>query len=165
MAGVPAVFQAMVETLLPRLTGGAPLLSATVRIDRGEGDIAGPLADLAKEFDSLSFGSYPFQKDGRYAPSRNPGHGHGQSKDRAPETDADIRRDRFMTEPDADQLFLTLDRTWPAAEFLEAGPWTLRKGEGGGQRVSAATARQPVGEQDVPLAEEGMRDLKQRPLS
>ncbi|MDJ0638321.1 MAG: molybdopterin-binding protein [Paracoccaceae bacterium] len=66
MAGVPSVFQAMVETLLPRLTGGDPLLSATVRIDRGEGDIAGPLAELAQEFDSLSFGSYPFQKDGRY---------------------------------------------------------------------------------------------------
>lgn len=64
MAGVPAVFQAMVETLLPRLTGGQPLLSETVRIERAEGDIAGPLADLAKSFADLSFGSYPFQRDG-----------------------------------------------------------------------------------------------------
>ena len=64
MAGVPAIFQAMVETLLPKLTGGDPLLSETVRIHRGEGDIAGPLGALNTEFGDLSFGSYPFQKDG-----------------------------------------------------------------------------------------------------
>ncbi|MDJ0638320.1 MAG: GNAT family N-acetyltransferase [Paracoccaceae bacterium] len=69
-----------------------------------------------------------------------------------------------MTAPDADRIFAALDRTWPAAEFLAKGPWTLRKGEGGGQRVSAATANQPVGEQDVLVAEEGMRGLGQRPL-
>ncbi len=66
MAGVPSVFQAMVESVLPKLTGGAPILSETVRIDRGEGDIAGPLSDLTREFPDLAFGSYPFQKDGRY---------------------------------------------------------------------------------------------------
>lgn len=64
MAGVPLVFQAMVATILPTLTGGAPLLSQTLRIHRGEGDIAGPLADLATDFPDLSIGSYPFQKDG-----------------------------------------------------------------------------------------------------
>ena len=66
MAGVPSIFQAMVETLLPQLTGGAPLLSQTVRVLRGEGDIAGPLRDLATEFSDLSFGSYPFQRDGKF---------------------------------------------------------------------------------------------------
>ncbi len=66
MAGVPAVFQAMVETVLPTLTGGAPLISRTQRIDRGEGDIAGPLGELARAYPALSIGSYPFQKDGRY---------------------------------------------------------------------------------------------------
>lgn len=66
MAGVPSVFQAMVASVLPNLTGGAPLLSQTLRIDRGEGDIAGPLAELAREFSDLSIGSYPFQKDGAY---------------------------------------------------------------------------------------------------
>ena len=64
MAGVPTVFRAMVETLLPGLTGGDPLLSETIRITRPEGDIAGPLGDLAEEFSDLSFGSYPFQRDG-----------------------------------------------------------------------------------------------------
>ncbi|SFT06711.1 molybdenum cofactor synthesis domain-containing protein [Sulfitobacter marinus] len=66
MAGVPSVFEAMVATVLPTLTGGAPLLSATLRIDRGEGDIAGPLGQIAKDHPALSIGSYPFQKDGKY---------------------------------------------------------------------------------------------------
>jgi molybdopterin-biosynthesis enzyme MoeA-like protein len=66
MAGVPAVFEAMVATVLPTLTGGAPLISATMRIDRGEGDIAGPLGQVAKDHPNLSIGSYPFQKDGKY---------------------------------------------------------------------------------------------------
>ena len=43
MAGVPSVFQAMVAGLLPRLTGGRPLLSESVRVERPEGDIAEPL--------------------------------------------------------------------------------------------------------------------------
>ncbi|MCT4556042.1 MAG: molybdopterin-binding protein [Pelagimonas sp.] len=66
MAGVPSVFQAMVASLLPTLTGGAPLLSQTLRIMRGEGEIAAPLGALAARFPDLSIGSYPFQKDGAY---------------------------------------------------------------------------------------------------
>lgn len=66
MAGVPSVFQAMVATVLPTLTGGAPLISKTLRIDRGEGDIAGPLGVLADAYPDLSIGSYPFQKDGKF---------------------------------------------------------------------------------------------------
>lgn len=66
MAGVPSVFQAMVASVLPTLTGGAPLISRSLRIDRGEGDIAGPLGMLAGEYEDLSIGSYPFQKDGKY---------------------------------------------------------------------------------------------------
>ena len=66
MAGVPTVFQAMVASVIPTLTGGAPILSQTLRVDRGEGDIAGPLAQIAQEFPDLSFGSYPFQQNGAY---------------------------------------------------------------------------------------------------
>ena len=66
MAGVPSVFQAMVATVLPTLTGGAPLISTTYTINRGEGDIAGPLGELAAEYTELSMGSYPFQKDGKF---------------------------------------------------------------------------------------------------
>ena len=56
----------MVASVLPTLTGGAPLLSQTLRIERGEGDIAGPLAGLAEEFSDLSIGSYPYQRNGAY---------------------------------------------------------------------------------------------------
>jgi molybdenum cofactor synthesis domain-containing protein len=64
MAGVPSVFQAMVASVLPTLTGGAPLLSQSLTIMRGEGDIAGPLGQIAADFPDLSIGSYPFQRDG-----------------------------------------------------------------------------------------------------
>ena len=66
MAGVPSVFQAMVASVIPTLTGGAPILSQTLRVERGEGDIAGPLAQLAQDFPDLSIGSYPFQQNGAY---------------------------------------------------------------------------------------------------
>lgn len=66
MAGVPTVFQAMVASVLPRLTGGKPLMSQTLRIQRGEGDIAGPLGELAARYPDLSIGSYPYQMNGVY---------------------------------------------------------------------------------------------------
>jgi len=66
MAGVPAVFQAMVASVLPTLVGGAPLLSQTLRVNRGEGDIAAPLGELAKRYPETSIGSYPFVQDGVY---------------------------------------------------------------------------------------------------
>ena len=66
MAGVPSVFTAMVASVLPALTGGQPLLSQSLRILRGEGEIAAPLGALAQKYADLSFGSYPFQRDGVY---------------------------------------------------------------------------------------------------
>ena len=66
MAGVPSVFQAMVASLVPTLTGGEPMLSQSLRINRGEGAIAEPLGALAEDFPDLSIGSYPFQQNGIY---------------------------------------------------------------------------------------------------
>lgn len=66
MAGVPRIFEAMVAGLLPRLTGGTPLLSLSYRILRGEGEIAGPLAGLAALYPDLSMGSYPFSLNGAF---------------------------------------------------------------------------------------------------
>ncbi|WP_370269858.1 competence/damage-inducible protein A [Nioella sp.] len=66
MAGVPSVFEAMVASVLPTLTGGAPLLSQTIRIDRGEGEIAGPLTELAEANPEVSIGSYPYIRNGVY---------------------------------------------------------------------------------------------------
>ena len=66
MAGVPTVFQTMVASILPTFTGGAPLLSQSLRVERGEGDIAAPLTALAEAYPDLSFGSYPFSQNGIY---------------------------------------------------------------------------------------------------
>lgn len=66
MAGVPKIFEAMVASVLPKLTGGPPLLSQTLRVDRGEGEIATPFAALAAEFPDLSMGSYPFIQNGAH---------------------------------------------------------------------------------------------------
>lgn len=66
MAGVPAVFEAMVASVLPYLAGGAPLVSQSFRFDRPEGDIAGPLGILAGEYPALLIGSYPFIENGAY---------------------------------------------------------------------------------------------------
>jgi molybdenum cofactor synthesis domain-containing protein len=66
MAGVPAVFEAMVASVLPGLTGGAPVLSQTLRVNRGEGDIAAGFGAIAADFPDLSMGSYPFFQDGAY---------------------------------------------------------------------------------------------------
>jgi molybdenum cofactor synthesis domain-containing protein len=66
MAGVPTIFETMVASVLPTLTGGAPLLSQSLRVERGEGDIAAPLTALAEAYPDLSFGSYPFSQNGLY---------------------------------------------------------------------------------------------------
>lgn len=64
MAGVPTIFEAMVASVLPTLTGGAPMLSQSLRVVRGEGDIAEALGQLAAAHPEVSIGSYPFHRDG-----------------------------------------------------------------------------------------------------
>jgi molybdenum cofactor synthesis domain-containing protein len=64
MAGVPKIFEAMLAGLLPRLAGGVPLTSRVLRLDMPEGEVAGPLGELAADFPALSIGSYPFIRDG-----------------------------------------------------------------------------------------------------
>lgn len=67
-----------------------------------------------------------------------------------------------MSVPSAAELYEVCARTWPAAVETRVGPWTIRAGKGGGQRVSAATLD---GEFDLPdLAENAMRGLGQDPL-
>ncbi len=66
MAGVPKIFEAMVASVLPRLVGGPALLSQTLRLMRGEGEIAADFGALAAEYPALSMGSYPFTLNGAY---------------------------------------------------------------------------------------------------
>lgn len=66
MAGVPKIFEAMVAGVLATLTGGAPLLSQSWQVNRGEGEIADAFAALAAEYPDLTMGSYPFQRNGAF---------------------------------------------------------------------------------------------------
>jgi molybdenum cofactor synthesis domain-containing protein len=66
MAGVPKIFEAMVASVLPTITGGAPLLSQSLQVHRGEGEIAGAFGSLAAEYPHLSMGSYPFIRNGAH---------------------------------------------------------------------------------------------------
>ena len=66
MAGVPNIFQAMVEGLLPHLAGGAPLQSRTWQLMVAEATIAEDLRALAAAHPGVSLGSYPFVTEGRY---------------------------------------------------------------------------------------------------
>lgn len=69
-----------------------------------------------------------------------------------------------MTMPSTPDLFQALEKTWPAACNTTLGPWTIRKGRGGGKRVSAATAEGPSEPADILAAETAMIALDQPPL-
>ena len=64
MAGVPKIFQSMLKTVTPKLEKGLPTLSLSIKIFKGEGDIALDLEEMVKTFDQLNFGSYPFSEKG-----------------------------------------------------------------------------------------------------
>lgn len=58
-------------------------------------------------------------------------------------------------------LFQVVDATWPAVARHAVGPWLVREGQGGGSRVSAATAEHPWTEDDIALAEAAQDRLGQ----
>ena len=64
MAGVPRIFQSMLQTVLPNLKKGTPTLSISIKLFKGEGDIALELEQIVKAFSKLTFGSYPFNENG-----------------------------------------------------------------------------------------------------
>ncbi len=65
MAGVPAVFQAMLNSLLPTLRSGTGLMARTVVSPYGEGDIGSALAQVQADHGETSIGSYP-KFDGKF---------------------------------------------------------------------------------------------------
>jgi molybdenum cofactor synthesis domain-containing protein len=61
LAGVPQIMRGMLEDVGPRMRGGRPTVSRTVRVEgSGEGAIAAPLEAVAKAHPDMSLGSYPF---------------------------------------------------------------------------------------------------------
>ena len=59
MAGVPQVFQAMLDNVIPTLRTGTPMLSTAIGCPFGEGDIGTPLGAIQKAHPDTSIGSYP----------------------------------------------------------------------------------------------------------
>jgi molybdenum cofactor synthesis domain-containing protein len=59
MAGIPAVMQAMLEDVAPRLTLGRVVLAVTIAASVAEGSVAGPLAAVQREHPHVAIGSYP----------------------------------------------------------------------------------------------------------
>ncbi|MEO0994282.1 MAG: GNAT family N-acetyltransferase [Pseudomonadota bacterium] len=65
--------------------------------------------------------------------------------------------------PGPERLLAAVDATWPPAEMMERDGWVLRRGAGGGKRVSAAS-RLPGAEPDVTAAVAGLAAWAQPPL-
>jgi GNAT superfamily N-acetyltransferase len=61
-------------------------------------------------------------------------------------------------------VWQALDATWPAAETRRVGPWTVRRGLGGGKRVSATSTAASWQSADIAMAEDAMAAWDQKPL-
>ena len=66
MAGVPSIFQAMLDNVMPTLKTGAKLMSNAIHCPFGEGVIGGPLADIQKAHGEAIIGSYPKYLDSKF---------------------------------------------------------------------------------------------------
>jgi molybdenum cofactor synthesis domain-containing protein len=60
MAGVPAIMQAMLDDIAPKLRTGTKMLSESIRGDVKEGDVGTELGEVAAAFPDATIGSYPF---------------------------------------------------------------------------------------------------------
>lgn len=65
MAGVPVVMQVMLDAVTPRLRKGRPVHSASIDLDRPEGDIVELYAAHQQAYPDVSMGSYPTLRLGR----------------------------------------------------------------------------------------------------
>lgn len=61
-------------------------------------------------------------------------------------------------------ILAALDATWPAASQRVVGGWRVREGQGGGKRVSSATAEDPTAAGGIAQAEAAHAALGQEPL-
>ena len=69
LAGVPAIMQAMFESLRHKLVGGKPVRSVAIAVYLGEGIMAPGLGALQEKYPDVAMGSYPFYRDGRFGTS------------------------------------------------------------------------------------------------
>ena len=64
MAGVPQIFEAMVQEIILDLGSLSPILSKTVKIFKKESEISERLREYADRYQDISIGSYPFNSSG-----------------------------------------------------------------------------------------------------
>ncbi|MBT0957347.1 GNAT family N-acetyltransferase [Alphaproteobacteria bacterium KMM 3653] len=67
-----------------------------------------------------------------------------------------------MNLPTPARIYDAIDATWPPAEAQSIGDWTVRRGAGGGSRVSAATTTNEAA--DIAQMEQAQTALGQTPL-
>ena len=64
MAGIPRIMQAMFDGIRHSLKGGKPMLSQSIDIYSGEGNIAAGLTEIQNARPGVEIGSYPFSRKG-----------------------------------------------------------------------------------------------------
>ena len=64
MAGVPQIFEAMVQEIIINIRSVAPILSKTVKVFKKESEISERLWNYADKYKDVSIGSYPFNSSG-----------------------------------------------------------------------------------------------------
>jgi molybdenum cofactor synthesis domain-containing protein len=69
LAGVPAIMQAMLDSLQHRLVGGTPVASRQIACFLAEGRIAKGLSEIQARYPAVDIGSYPFWKMRRFGVS------------------------------------------------------------------------------------------------
>lgn len=64
LAGVPQIMRGMLSDITHRIEGGAEVFQITVKASHiGEGNAAGPLAEIENTYSGVSIGSYPWFND------------------------------------------------------------------------------------------------------
>ncbi|MDC3107628.1 molybdopterin-binding protein [Paracoccaceae bacterium] len=64
MAGVPQIFEAMVQEIILDIRSASPILSKTLKIFKKESEISDILWNYAEKYKDISIGSYPFNSSG-----------------------------------------------------------------------------------------------------
>jgi len=66
MAGVPRIMQSMIDSVVPELHGGPPVVMQSVTCQIREGDLAADLEAIQKKYPEIDIGSYPGVRDGQW---------------------------------------------------------------------------------------------------
>ena len=80
MAGVPSIMQAMMDIVAPKLRSGVKMLSESVRANAREGDVGGPLREIANAHPDTIIGSYPFLDENQQPNTNLVVRSHDQAK-------------------------------------------------------------------------------------